>query len=81
MPRLRRLSSRQIIKALGGFGFEVESMKGRHAKLARVTDAGKREILVVPVHDSLPIGTISAIYRQASRFVPQQDLRAEFFTE
>lgn len=81
MPRLRRLSSRQIIRALGPFGFEVESMKGSHAKLVRVNESGGREILIVPVHATLPIGTISAIYRQASRFIPPEDLRGAFFSE
>lgn len=64
-----------------GFGFEVESMKGSHAKFVRETDEGRREVLIVPVHDPLVIGTISAIYRQASRFIAQEDLRAAFYTD
>ena len=81
MARLRRLSSRQVIRALGRFGFEVESVKGSHAKLARVNESGGREILVVPVHATLPIGTISAIYRQASRFIPPRCRQEAFFSE
>ena len=81
MPRLRRFSSRQLIRALHGFGFDVESMKGSHAKFVRETDEGRREVLIAPVTDPLAIGTISAIYRQASRFIPQEDLRAAFFTD
>ena len=56
-------------------------MKGSHAKLARVNESGGREILVVPVHATLPIGTISAIYRQASRFIPPKCLQEAFFSE
>lgn len=81
MPRLRRLSSREIVRILGDFGFKVTSMRGSHAKLVRVSQAGHRQILIVPMHNSLPLGTISAIYRQASQFLPTDDLRAAFFTD
>lgn len=81
MPRLRRLSSREVVRALEGFGFEVISMRGSHAKLARLSHAGLRETLIVPMHDSLPLGTVAAIYRQAGRFVPTADLRPAFFRD
>ncbi len=81
MPRLKRLKAREVLRALRGFGFEVVSMRGSHAKLVRIAPSGKRDILIVPVHRELTAGTLHAIYRQASRFVPQQDLRREFFTD
>ncbi len=56
-------------------------MRGSHAKLVRVSSSGERETLVVPMHRSLPLGTVSGIYRQASRFVAVADLRAAFFTD
>ena len=81
MPRLRRLSARDIVRLLRGFGFEVISMRGSHAKLVRVRPSGGREILIVPMHRELTAGTAHAIYRQASRFVPVDELRPGFFTE
>lgn len=81
MPRLRRLKAREVLRALRGFGFDVVSMRGSHAKLVRIAPSGKREILIVPVHRELTAGTLQAIYRQAGRFVPEQDLRREFFTD
>ena len=81
MPRLKRLKAREVLRALRGFGFEVVSIRGSHAKLARIAPTGKREILIVPVHRELTAGTLHAIYRQASRFVPDQDLRREFFSD
>lgn len=81
MPRLKRLKAREVLRALGGFGFEVVSMRGSHAKLMRIAPSGKREILIVPVHRELTAGTLHAIYRQASHFVPDQDLRGEFFSD
>ena len=83
MARLKRLSSREILRLLGDFGFEVESMRGSHAKLVRVRrpdgDRQVREVLVVPVHRTPRIGTVRAIYRQASRFIPEEELRPRFF--
>ena len=81
MPRLRRLTARDIVRLLRGFGFEVISTRGSHAKLVRVRPGGEREILIVPMHRELTAGTVHAIYRQASRFVPVDELRPGFFTE
>ena len=82
MARLRRLSSRDILRLLGDFGFKVESMRGSHAKLVRVRrasgDEDVREVLVV-VHRAPRIGTVRAIYRQACRFIPEEELRPRFF--
>ena len=79
MPRLKRLTSREILRLLGRFGFEVVSMRGSHAKLVRTSSPDRKEILLVPVHRRLAVGTIRAIYRQASRFIPEEELRPGFF--
>ena len=81
MPQLRRLSSREIVRILEDSGFEVASVRGSHAKLVRVSQSGHRQTLIVPMHKSLPLGTISAIHRQASQFLPTDELRAAFFTD
>ena len=76
-------TSREMLHILGGFGFKVESMQGSHAKLVRVRsgDDGRevRQVLVVPVQQAPRIGTVRAIYRQASRFIPEEELRPHFF--
>ena len=81
MPRLKRLKAREVLRALRGFGFEVASMRGSHAKLVRIAPFGRKEILVIPVHRDLTVGTLHAIYRQASRFIPAEDLRSEFLAD
>ena len=80
MPRLRRLSSRDVLRILHRFGFEVFTQRGSHAKLVRVS-AGERQILIVPLHRNLATGTLHAIYRQAARLVPSVDLRRAFFLD
>ncbi len=78
-PRLRRLRSRELMRALRTFGFEVESMRGSHAKMARTAPDGSRQILTIPFHGDLAPGTLRAIFRQACRFIPERDLRPFFF--
>jgi len=81
MPRLRRLSGAEIVTILGRFGFALHAQRGSHAKLRRVLPDGAVQTLTVPVHDELDTGTSRAIYRQASRFITEQDLRPHFYAE
>lgn len=81
MTRLRRLSARRILAILQGFGFSVASVRGGHAKLRRSVEGGSRQVLTVPLHKELAPGTIQAIYRQALRFIPEDDLRPFFLSE
>lgn len=81
--RLKRLSSRDMLRVLKGFGFEVESIRGSHAKLVRNRsvdgERAQRQVLVVPIQRAPRIGTIHGIYRQASQFIPEEQLRPHFF--
>jgi predicted RNA binding protein YcfA (HicA-like mRNA interferase family) len=81
VARLRKLSGRDVLRALGKFGFEVVDTRGSHAKLRRVSASGERQILTVPLHKELAPGTLHAIFRQAMRFIPEADLRPWFFHE
>lgn len=79
-PRLKRLSGREVIAILGRFGFEQVSQRGSHVKLQRIIDAEPKETLTIPVHSELDLGTIRAIFRQASRYIPTEELRQHFYT-
>jgi predicted RNA binding protein YcfA (HicA-like mRNA interferase family) len=82
MPRrLKRLTARDILKALGTFGFETVKTRGSHAKLRRATEGGRVEILTIPLHKELALGTVRAIYRQAPRYLSEEDLRPFFFED
>jgi predicted RNA binding protein YcfA (HicA-like mRNA interferase family) len=80
-PRLRRLSAREVLAALRSLGFEVVATRGSHAKLRRVKPDGVAQTLTVPLHKELDLGTVRAIYRQATRFIPEDDLRPLFHGE
>ena len=78
-PRLRRLTARELMKALARLGFEVTGIEGSHAKLRRVLPNGERQTLMIPAHGDLATGTLVAIYRQLRRYVPEEDARPIFY--
>ncbi|OGI47573.1 MAG: hypothetical protein A2151_04430 [Candidatus Muproteobacteria bacterium RBG_16_65_34] len=81
MPKLKRLSGREVISILQKFGFAVSSQKGSHVKLVRPIAGGERQVLTVPNHPELDTGTCRAILRQASRYVPVSELQPHFYTD
>jgi predicted RNA binding protein YcfA (HicA-like mRNA interferase family) len=81
MTRLRRLSGREVVRVLRSFGFELQGIKGSHAKLRRVTTGGQTQTLMVPLHDELDRGTLRAIFRHASQYIAEGDLRPWFYSQ
>lgn len=79
MPKLRRLAGRDVLTILQGFGFQQVSQRGSHVKLIREV-VEIRQVLTVPLHAELDPGTVRAIFRHASRFISEQDLRPYFYT-
>ena len=81
MSRLRVLSGREVLKILGEFGFQDFAQRGSHIKLRRILSGGRTQTLTVPNHNEIDRGTLHAIYRQASRYIPESELRSKFFTD
>ena len=81
MPGLRRLSGDAVIAILARLDFRIHSQRGSHVKLRRNVAGGTVQTLTVPRHRELGVGTLLAIFRQASRFIPEEQLREEFFTD
>ncbi len=48
-------------------------------KLRRLA-GGTSQALTIPAHRELDTGTLRAIIRQASRFVPEKDLLPDFYS-
>ncbi len=69
------------MKILGGFGFQVFAQRGSHIKLRRILPGGRTQTVTLPDHNEIDRGTLHAIYRQASRFIPELELRSHFFTD
>lgn len=64
MPRLRRVSAQQAIRALERLGFVQVRQRGSHVVLRKETPEGAFGC-VVPLHGTLAVGTLRAILRQA----------------
>jgi predicted RNA binding protein YcfA (HicA-like mRNA interferase family) len=77
---MRTLSGPEVITIVGEFGFSPVSQRGSHLKLRRVLDDGSAQTLTVPNHKEIDRGTLQAIFRQASRFISESELRRVFFT-
>ncbi len=64
MPRLRRVSGNETIKALERLGFVQVRQRGSHVILKKTEDSGSIGC-VAPLHKELALGTIRGIIRQA----------------
>ena len=64
MPKLPRLSGKEVIKALSKIGFEHVRTRGSHAILNKQTVYGKITI-PVPLHKEIAKGTLKSIMKQA----------------
>jgi predicted RNA binding protein YcfA (HicA-like mRNA interferase family) len=79
--KLRTLSGDDVLRILAGFGFELTTRRGSHAKLRRLTSDGSKQTLHIPLHRELRKGTLRAIVQQAAMYVPEQELRRQFYSD
>lgn len=79
MPRLKPLSGKDVLKIFNKFNFEIVGQKGSHVKLKRFED-GFKQTLTVPNHKELDKKTLKAIFRQASRYVSESELKEYFYS-
>lgn len=79
-PKLKRLSGKEVLSILSNFGFSIHAQRGSHVKLRRLSSSGDTQSLTIVMHDELDIGTLRAIMRQASRFIPEDKLKKEFYS-
>jgi hypothetical protein len=64
MPKMPRISGKELLKILAVFGFEIIRQKGSHVVLKKKTIDGEFGT-VVPMHKELADGTIRGILKQA----------------
>jgi len=76
---LRVLSGAEVVDNLAAYGFVVVAGT-KHLKLRR-SALDSTETLIVPNHDPIAKGTLRAIFVQASRYIPQAELRPHFYNE
>ena len=81
MSKFKNLSGKDIVKILSIFNFEVFSQTGSHIKLRRNIEMRSKDILIIPNHKSIDKGLLKAIFKQASIYVSEVELRDYFYTE
>jgi len=59
MPKLKKLSGKEVISILNQFGFVLINQRGSHVKLRRTKDSLK-ETLLIPNHKEIDTGTLRA---------------------
>lgn len=79
MPKPKRLSGSEVITILARFDFVLERQRGSHVTLARERD-GQKQVLIISNHKELKTGAVVGIYKQATRYVSEEDLRTHFFS-
>ena len=70
MPKLRRVSGEDAVRALERLGFMRGRQSGSHLILKKPSAQGEI-VCVVPMHCELAIGTLRGILRQA-RVTPEE---------
>jgi predicted RNA binding protein YcfA (HicA-like mRNA interferase family) len=81
LPKLKRLTGKQALAILGKFGFEIYSQEGSHIKVRRFDEHGNKQNITFPKHKTLDTGTCHSIFRQASRYIPEDELKSYFYSE
>jgi len=80
MPRLKRISGKEIVSFCENYGFCVGRQKGSHINLIRQTKNGK-QVATIPNHKEIDRGTLHTIFKQLARFIPEANLREFFYTK
>jgi predicted RNA binding protein YcfA (HicA-like mRNA interferase family) len=79
-PKLKHLSGSEVIAIFNLFSFVIHSQKGSHIKLRRVIE-NRKQTLTIPLHEEIDSGTLRSIIRQASHYIPENELRAHFYSD
>ncbi len=79
MPKLKTLSGKEVVKILYNFSFKGISQRGSHIKLRKTLNNGTKQTLTIPLHKELDKGTLKAIFRQALKFIPEEELKPYFY--
>ena len=64
----RDITGTQLAHALGRYGYAVTRQTGSHLRLTS-THKGTEHHVTIPDHDSLKIGTLSAILRDVATYL------------
>ena len=79
MPKLRRLSGKEVIVFCEQYNFKISRQKGSHVNLARIVSKSK-QVVTIPNHKEIDRGTLHNIFKKLSPFIPETELKKFFYT-
>lgn len=79
MPKLKRLSGKDVISFCEEHSFKISRQKGSHVNMVRMV-SGKKQVLTIPDHKEMDRGTLHSIYKQLLSFIHEKELRGFFYT-
>ena len=79
MPKLRRLSGKEVIVFCEQYNFKISRQKGSHVNLSRVVSESK-QVVTIPNHKEIDRGTLHNIFKKLLPFIPEAELKKFFYT-
>ncbi|MCX6717860.1 MAG: type II toxin-antitoxin system HicA family toxin [Candidatus Taylorbacteria bacterium] len=80
MPKLRRISGKNLVKLLLAEGFSEVRQKGSHIRMVMKV-ASITYYLTIPLHEELDRGTLKSIMRSLERCFSADILKKIFYTK
>ena len=80
MPKLKRISGKDLLALLLREGFLLLRQKSSHVRLVMKTENASH-FVTIPLHDELDRGTEKAIIRSLGRCLSQEKIEQLFYTE
>lgn len=82
MPKLRNLSSHELVKILENyFSCKMVRQKGSHQILVCVSPGGEHINAVIPNHKEVSVGVILKTYKNLIKIYPEEKVIKYFYTE
>lgn len=90
MQRLRRLSGPEVVQIFERLGFVIIRVRGSHHVMRRtiqikqgVETMEEVQTINIPVHGNKPVGPglLKRFFREASQYIPEEELKTYFYSE
>ncbi len=80
MPKLRRISGKELVRILLSEGFSEIRQIGSHVRLVKKVTTTSHYI-TVPLHSELDRGTFKSIIRSLERCFDEEKIKRLFYTQ
>ncbi len=78
--KLRFISGKEVVKILERYGFVITRTVGSHVRMTLQTMHEETVNVTVPLHSELKRGTLRGIVSELEKYIPSENLDADFYT-